>query len=93
MGGGRAIVALGPTVVYDVLVNVAARCSPPGKSRRKLARRLNCDTAAVPDALVIYAAIYGLAGVIVLLCFYGLAAILAIEIGPESAGPILHLDH
>ena len=70
--GGRAIVALSrPTVVYDLLVRIANRLAPPGKSRRKLARKLNCAASIVPDALVCHATIYALGGLIILLYLGG----------------------
>jgi hypothetical protein len=66
--GGRAIVALSrPTLVYDLLVGIANRFAPPGKSRRKMARKLNCPASRVPDALVCYGTIYALGGLITLL--------------------------
>ena len=74
--GERAVVALSrPTLVYDLLVGVANRLAPPGKSRRRLARKLNCAASMVPDALVCYVAIYALVGLIVLLCLRGLIVI------------------
>ena len=62
-GGERAIVTLShPTLVYDLLVGIANRLAPPGKSRRRLARKLNCTAAMVPDALVCSATVYALGG-------------------------------
>jgi hypothetical protein len=58
-------------------VTIAGRFAPPGKPRRRLARKFNCDVAMVPDALVCYAAIYALSGLIVLLCLRGLVVIFA----------------
>ena len=60
-----------PTLVYDLLVRVANRLAPPGKSRRRLARKLNCTASMVPDALVCYATIYALGGLIILLYLAG----------------------
>lgn len=75
---GRGIVALSrPSLAYDILVSIANRFAPPGSSRRRLARKLNCDAAMVPDALVCYAAIYALVGLIILLCLRGLIVIFA----------------
>ncbi len=62
-----------PALVYDLLVSLASWLIPPGKSRRRLARKFGCETALVADTLVCYATIYGLAGVIILLSFFGLA--------------------
>ena len=74
--GGRAIVALSrPTLVYDLLVGIANRIAPPGKSRRRLARKLNCAASMVPDALVCYATIYALGGLIILLYLGGLIVV------------------
>ena len=71
-----AIVALSrPTLVYDLLLGIANRLAPPGKSRRSVARKLNCAASMVPDALVCYAAIYALVGLIILLCLRGLILI------------------
>jgi hypothetical protein len=64
-------------LIYDLLVRIAGRCAPSGKSRRRLARKLKCAPSMVPDALVCYAAIYGLVGVIVLLSLQALAMVLA----------------
>ena len=74
--GERAVVALSrPTLVYDLLVGVANRLAPPGKSRRRLARKLNCTASMVPDALVCSATIYALGGLMILLYLGGLIAI------------------
>ena len=74
--GGRAIVALSrPTRVYDLLVGIANRLAPPGKSRRRLARKFNCSAAMVPDALVCYTTIYALGGLIILLYLVGVIVI------------------
>ncbi len=59
-------------MLYQVLVGTADRFIRPGKLRRRLARRLNCAVSMVPDALVCYAAIYSLLGLIILLCLRGL---------------------
>lgn len=76
--GDKAIVALGrPTLVYDILLSVASRFAPPGKSRRRLARKFNCAASMVPQALLYYTAIYALTGLIALLCLRGLALICA----------------
>ena len=63
------------TVVYDLLVGIANRLAPPGKSRRRLARKLNCTASMVPDALVCSATIYALGGLMILLYLGGLIAI------------------
>jgi hypothetical protein len=74
--GGRAIIALSrPTLVYDLLVGIANRLAPPGKSRRRLARKLNCAASMVPDALVCYATIYALVGLMILLYLGGLMVV------------------
>jgi len=67
--GGRAIIALG--LVYDILVGITSWFAPPGKSRRRLARKFKCQASMVPHALVCYTAIYMLAGLIILLCLCG----------------------
>ena len=74
--GRRAIVALSrPTVVYDLLVGIANRLAPPGKSRRRMARKLNCAASMVPDALVCYATVYALGGLIILLYLGGVIGV------------------
>jgi len=76
--GGRAIISLSrPTLLYDILLDIASRCAPSGQSRRKLARKLRCNASTLPDTLVCYAAIYTLAGLIVLLCLQGLVRMFA----------------
>ncbi len=67
----------GPTLLYGLLVGIAGWFAPPGKSRRRLARKLNCDAAMVPDALLRYAIVYALGGLIILLYLAGLIAVLA----------------
>ena len=70
---GRAIVTLiGPALLYGVLVGIAGWFAPSGKSRCRLARKLNCDAAMVPDALLRYAMVDALAGLISLLYLAGL---------------------
>ncbi|HWV99961.1 MAG TPA: hypothetical protein VNZ64_09740 [Candidatus Acidoferrum sp.] len=64
-----------PTLVYDLLLGIASRLAPQGKSRRRMARKLNCDTSIVPDILICQASIYALVGLIVLLCLRGLIVI------------------
>ena len=64
-------------MLYGVLVGIAGWFAPPGKSRRRLARKLNCDAAMVPDALLRYAIVYALAGLIGLLYLGGLIVVLA----------------
>lgn len=74
--GGKALNAVNfLALVYDRLVTIASVVVPPGTTRRKVAKRLQCEARSVPDALVHYAAIYGLAVVIILL---GLQALVAI---------------
>ncbi len=74
--GGRAIVVLSrPTLVYDLLVGIANRLAPPGKSRRRLARKLHCTASMVPDALVRYGTVYALGGLMVLLYLGGLIVV------------------
>jgi hypothetical protein len=71
--GGKAVVALSrPTLIYDLLVGIANRLAPPGKSRRRMARKLNCAASMVPDAFVCYATIYALVGLMILLYLRGL---------------------
>jgi hypothetical protein len=75
---GRAIVALACLIlIYDFFVAIACRLVPPGKARRRLARKLGCETLMVPHALVCYAAIYQLVALIVLLCLCGVIMIFA----------------
>jgi hypothetical protein len=70
---GRAVAALGrPYLLYEFLAQIAARLAPPGKVRRRLARRFQCGAAMVPDVLVHYAAIYTLLALIILLFLRGL---------------------
>ncbi len=74
----RALAALSsPALVYDLMVEIATRLVPPGPSRRRLAKKLNCEATMVPEALVCYAAIYMLLGLFSLLCLQGLVRIFA----------------
>ncbi len=57
-----------PTVFYDMLLGIAGLFAPPGKTRRRLARRFHCEAAMVPDMIVWRTAIYALTGLIALLC-------------------------
>jgi hypothetical protein len=62
-------------VVHALLVSVATLFVPPRQSRRKLARNFKCHASMVPEALLYYAAIYSLAGLIIPLCLRDLALI------------------
>lgn len=62
-------------MVYDLLVGIANRLAPPGKSRRRMARKLNCAASMVPDALVCYATVYALGGLIILLYLGGVIGV------------------